>query len=128
MKNWFFRFLTSGFGTDTMAGKAVGWTIAICLIGLWIFIWLIKVIYKAIVGEKVPNFKSGPYSVEITAVGNAPKELKKQLRFDKTEAQLVAADPSQGVNVMGLIRMVTGKLFKHKESKKERFRRMLEEY
>lgn len=79
MKNWFFRFLTSGFGTGMAAFKALGWMVAICLIGLWIFIWLIKVIYKAIVGEKVPNFKSGPYSVEITAVGNAPKELKKQL-------------------------------------------------
>lgn len=70
---------------------------------------------------------------EVTVFGHGKgedqlKELKKQLRFDKTEAQLVAADPSQGVNVLGLIRLAAGKLFKHKESKKERFRRMLEEY
>ena len=53
------------------------------------------------------------------------KELKKQLLINKTEMQLAAADPSVGVNVLGLIQ----KLFKRrKESKKERFRRLLEEY
>ena len=79
MKNWFFRFLTSGFGTDMAAFKALGWMIAIALIGLWVFIWIVKKIYVAIVGEKVPNFKSGPYAVKITSVGSKPKELKKQL-------------------------------------------------
>ncbi len=53
------------------------------------------------------------------------KELKKQLLINKTEMQLAAADPSVGVNILGLIK----KLFKRrKESKKERFRRLLEEY
>jgi imidazoleglycerol phosphate synthase glutamine amidotransferase subunit HisH len=53
------------------------------------------------------------------------KELKKQLLINKTEMQLAAADPSVGVNLLGLIQ----KLFKRrKESKKERFRRLLEEY
>ena len=79
MNNWFFRFLTSGFGTGTAAGKAVGWMIAICLIGLWIFIWLVKIIYKAIVGEKVPHYKEGNYCVELVAIGDNPKALKKQL-------------------------------------------------
>ncbi|MBO7068257.1 MAG: hypothetical protein J6W52_06210 [Bacteroidaceae bacterium] len=79
MKNWFFRFLTSGFGTDMAALKALGWVIAISLIGLWVFIWIVKKIYKAIVGEKVPNLKSGPYAVQIDAVGATPKKLKKQL-------------------------------------------------
>ena len=80
MNNWFFRFLTSGFGTGTAAGKAVGWMIAICLIGLWIFIWLVKIIYKAIVGEKIPNYKEGNYCVELVGIGDNPKALKKQLR------------------------------------------------
>ena len=79
MNNWFFRFLTSGFGTGTAMGKAMGWTIALCLIGLWILIWLVKIIYKAIVGEKVPNYKEGNYCVEIIGVGDNPKKLKKQL-------------------------------------------------
>ena len=52
MNNGFFRFLTSGFGTGTAAGKAVGWTIAICLIGLWVLIWLVKKIYAAFAKEK----------------------------------------------------------------------------
>ena len=79
MNNWFFRFLTSGFGTGTAAGKALGWTIAICLIGLWIFIWLVKIIYKAIVGEKIPHYKHGNYCVELVAIGENPKALNKQL-------------------------------------------------
>lgn len=79
MNNWLFRFLTSGFGTRMAAFQAVGWMIAIALVGLWVAIWIVKKIYIAIVGEKVPNFKHGPYSVRITSVGNAPKELKKQL-------------------------------------------------
>ena len=67
---------------------------------------------------------------EVTVFGHGKgedhlKELKKQMRLNKQEAQLAAADPSQGFNFLPLLQ----KLFKrHKESKKERFRRMLEEY
>jgi hypothetical protein len=57
------------------------------------------------------------------------KELKNSLRLDPVEAQLLAADPSQGVNVGGMIKWIAQKLFKRrKETKKERFKRMLEEY
>jgi hypothetical protein len=54
------------------------------------------------------------------------KELRKRLRIDRTEAQLAAADPSRGGNLLSLI----GMLFKHhhKETRKERFKRILEEY
>lgn len=54
------------------------------------------------------------------------KELRKRLRIDRTEAQLAAADPSRGGNLLSLI----GMLFKHrhKETRKERFKRMLEAY
>ena len=56
---------------------------------------------------------------------DALKELRKQLRFEKTEMQLAAADPSAGFNVLGLVQ----KLFKRRKvSKKEKFRKMLEEY
>lgn len=53
------------------------------------------------------------------------KELKRQLRLAKTEAQLAAADPSRGFNVLGLVQKL---LKRRKESKKERLRKMLEEY
>lgn len=53
------------------------------------------------------------------------KELKKQLRRDKTEAQLAAANPAGGFNILGLIQKLVKR---RKESKKERFLRMLEEY
>ena len=56
------------------------------------------------------------------------KELKKHLMLNKTEMQLAAADPSAGVNLLGLFKWLGANLFRHKESKKERFRRMLEEY
>ena len=80
MNNWFFRFLTNGFGTGMAAAKAVGWVIAIGLIGLWIFIWFVKLIYKLIVGEKIPKYKDGNYEVVLTSVGDNPKALKKQLK------------------------------------------------
>ena len=51
--NGFFRFLTSGFGTGTAAGKAFGWTIALCLIGIWILWWIVKKIFQAFNKEKV---------------------------------------------------------------------------
>lgn len=53
------------------------------------------------------------------------KELKRQLILDPKEAQLVAADPSQGFDVLGLIQSI---FKKRKERKQERYRRMLEEY
>jgi hypothetical protein len=80
MNNWLFRFLTSGFGTGMAAPKALGWFIAIGLIGLWIFIWFVKLIYKLIVGEKIPKYKDGNYEVVLTSVGDDPKALKKQLK------------------------------------------------
>ena len=53
------------------------------------------------------------------------KELKKSMLFDKTELELATADPSRGFNILGLFQS----LFKRKkESKKERYRRMLKEY
>lgn len=36
--SWLINFLTSGFGTGTDAGKALGWTILICL-GVFILAW-----------------------------------------------------------------------------------------
>ena len=64
---------------------------------------------------------------EIRAEQDAERqaELKKSLVLNPTDAQLIAADPSQGFNVLGLLKAL---LKKRKESKKERFRRMLEEY
>ena len=53
------------------------------------------------------------------------KELKKQMRINKTEAQLAAANPADGFNILGLIQKF---MKRRKESKKERFLRMLEEY
>ena len=67
---------------------------------------------------------------EVTVFGHgkgedALKELKRQLRIKKTEAQLAAADPSVGFNILGLI----GKLIKRrKDKKKEKFEKMLEDY
>ena len=70
---------------------------------------------------------------EVTVFGRGKgedrlKELKKQMRIDKTEMQLTAADPAAGGNITGLFKMVA-KLFKRpKESRKEKLRCMLEEY
>lgn len=67
---------------------------------------------------------------EVTVFGrgkgeDALKELKKQLKMNKTEMQLAAADPSRGANLLGLF----GKLFRRQKlSRKEKFMKMLEEY
>lgn len=67
---------------------------------------------------------------EVTVFGkgkgeDALKELKRQMRIEKSEAQLLAADPSAGFNILGLLQ----KLFKRrKESKKERSRKIIEDY
>lgn len=44
----FWNYLTSGFGTGTTAAKAIGWVIAIGLIGLWVFWWFIKLFWRFI--------------------------------------------------------------------------------
>ena len=67
---------------------------------------------------------------EVTVFGHGKgedklKELKNSLRLDPVEAQLVAANPSAGFNILGLVQ----KLFKRRKvSKKEKFRKMLDEY
>ncbi|MBP5326584.1 MAG: hypothetical protein J6Y98_01560 [Bacteroidales bacterium] len=47
-----FKFLTSGFGTDTSSGKAVGWTIVILLSILWLAIWIISLIVRGVKKHK----------------------------------------------------------------------------
>ena len=67
---------------------------------------------------------------EVTVFGkgkgeDALKELKQHTLLDKTEAQLLAANPSAGFNILGLLQ----KLFKRKkENKKERLRKIIEDY
>lgn len=58
------------------------------------------------------------------------KELKKQLRMKKTEAQLMAANPQSGFNVLGLLGKLIPEKWKKskKESRHERLKRILEEY
>lgn len=69
--------------------------------------------------KEVVVFGKGKGNDELT------ERLKKQMRIDKTEKELAAADPSAGFNVLGLV----SKLFsRRKESKKEKLRRILEDY
>jgi len=67
---------------------------------------------------------------EVTVLGYGKgedelKTLKNRLRMAKTEAQLAAANPAAGFDVLGLVK----KLFKRrKDKKKERFQKILEDY
>ena len=67
---------------------------------------------------------------EVTVFGHGKgddplKELKRSMGLDPVDAQLAAIDPSRGFNILGLFQ----KLFKRRKvSKKERSRRMLEDY
>lgn len=95
-------FLISGFGTGTMAGRAVGITIAVFLFGFWLVWKILVMIYRAIKGQSAPNFKEGKYSVKITAVGDNPAAVQKQLAefkgYSKSLAKkVVASVPSIAV-------------------------------
>lgn len=78
----FFRFLTSGFGLNSMAAQAVGWMIAICLGLIWIAYKIIKLIVDIVRANKliVPDFKNGIYNVQLTDAGPNPRKLKKELK------------------------------------------------
>ena len=58
------------------------------------------------------------------------KDLKSQLGLSKTDAQLIAASSSQGMNLFGLIGKLIPKKWRKskKESRRERLKRVIEEY
>lgn len=80
--NGFSRFLLSGFGTGTTAGKALGIVIFICLIGfiiLWkLIVLIIGLIRKSRTGG-APDFGEGPYVVILDTVGPSPDVLFNEL-------------------------------------------------
>ena len=72
---------------------------------------------------------------EVVVFGHAQyrddyKELKKRLRLEKTEAQLLAADPNSGGNLLSLIAKLIPKRWKKntKTARRERLKRILEDY
>ena len=71
---------------------------------------------------------------EVVVFGHAQyrddmKELKKQLRIEKTEAKLMAANPASG-NLLMLLNYIIPKKWRHskKAARRERLKRILEEY
>lgn len=78
LNNGFSRFLLSGFGTDTAAGKALGISIFLVLFVFIVAVYVIIGIVKICRGPQIPNFKNGPYAVRIDIVGNS-SDLYNQL-------------------------------------------------
>ena len=78
LNNGFSRFLLSGFGTGTAAGKALGITIFLNLFVFIVAVYIIIGIVKICRGPQIPNFKNGPYAVRIDTVGNS-SDLYNQL-------------------------------------------------
>lgn len=78
LNNGFSRFLLSGFGTDTAAGKALGISIFLVLFVFIVAVYVIIGILKICRGPQIPNFKNGPYAVRIDTVGNS-SDLYNQL-------------------------------------------------
>lgn len=62
--------------------------------------------------------------------GDKIKDLKNQLGLSKTDAQLIAANPASGMNLFGLIGKLIPKKWRKskKESRRERLKRIIEEY
>lgn len=78
LNNGFSRFLLSGFGTDTAAGKALGISIFLVLFVFIVAVYVIIGIVKICRGPQIPNFQNGPYAVRIDTVGNS-SDLYNQL-------------------------------------------------
>lgn len=78
LNNGFSRFLLSGFGTGTAAGKALGISIFLVLFVFIVAGYIIIGIVKICKGPQIPNFKNGPYAVRIDTVGNS-SDLYNQL-------------------------------------------------
>ena len=78
LNNGFSRFLLSGFGTDTAAGKALAISIFLVLFVFIVAVYVIIGIVKICRGPQIPNFKNGPYAVRIDTVGNS-SDLYNQL-------------------------------------------------
>ena len=73
--------------------------------------------------REVVVFGHGPHDV-------LPDALKKQLKINKTEAQLAAADPSSGGNLLPLLARLMPKKWRKnkKEERMKQLKRILEEY
>ena len=59
-----------------------------------------------------------------------PEALKRQLKYDKKEAQLAAIDPSSGGNLLSLIGYLIPKKWRKnsKEERRKRLQKIIEEY
>ena len=95
-KSGFMSFLINGFGTGVTALRAVGIVLAIGLFGFWLAWKIIMIIYRAIKGADIPDFREGPYAVQITSVGDNPAAVQKELAqikgFSKSLAKKVTAE------------------------------------
>lgn len=82
----------------------------------------VYMISKLLNVREVVVFGHGPHDI-------LPEALKKQLKINKTEAQLAAADPS-GVNLLPLLgRLIPKKWRKNKkEERLQRLRQLLDDY
>ena len=58
------------------------------------------------------------------------KELKSHLTLSPTDAQLIAANPNSGINVLGIIGKIIPKKWRQskKTARRERLKKILEEY
>jgi hypothetical protein len=59
-----------------------------------------------------------------------PEALKRQLKYDKKEAQLAAIDPSSGGNLLSLIGYIIPKKWRKnsKEERRKRLQKIIEGY
>ena len=73
--------------------------------------------------REVVVFGHGPHDV-------LPEALKKQLKINKTEAELVSIDPSSGGNLLPLLARLIPKKWRRnkKEEQMKQLKRILEEY
>ncbi len=80
--NGFVRFCLSGFGLGATPARALGITVLIFCFGFIIAYYVLKFIIKMLLklrGKSIPNFKEGPYAIEIADAGTTPDVLYEQM-------------------------------------------------
>ncbi|MBP3512700.1 MAG: hypothetical protein J6K19_11760 [Prevotella sp.] len=80
--NGFVRFCLSGFGLGATPARALGIAILVVCSGLIVAYYVLKFLFKLIMkfrGKSVPDFKEGPYCIEIAEAGATPDVLYEQM-------------------------------------------------
>lgn len=80
--NGFVNFCLSGFGLGATPARALGIAILVVCFGFIVAYYVLKFLFNLIMkfrGKPIPDFKEGPYCIEIAEAGTTPDVLFEQM-------------------------------------------------